>query len=76
METAAEERKRASQSLRQLEEAAVLLGDASKEQDPEKVSPGFPGRIAGILNSLTAISTRDDAERLLAIGKQHAVTQC
>lgn len=76
METAGEERDRASQSLRHLEEAAVLLGDASKEQAPDKVSPGFPERVAAILNSLTTISSREDAERLLAIGKLHATFRC
>lgn len=69
METVGEERVRASQSLRQLEEAAVLLEDASKAQNPDKISSGFPERVTGILNSLTAVSSREDAERLLATGK-------
>lgn len=69
METVGDERVRAAKSLRELEEAAQLLEDASKLQAPEKVSPGFPSRISGVLNELTTISSRDDAERLLALGK-------
>lgn len=68
METAGEERVRAAQSLRQLEEVAILLEDASKTQNPSKISPGFPERVSSILNELTAVSSRDDAERLLAAG--------
>lgn len=68
METAGEEQARATQSLHQLEEAALLLEEASKSQNPEKISSGFPKRVSGILNSLTAISSREDAERLLATG--------
>lgn len=68
METAGEERVRAAQNLRQLEEVAVLLEDASKTQSPSKISPAFPERVSSILNGLTAVSSRDDAERLLAAG--------
>lgn len=68
METAGEERVRASNSLKQLEDAALLLENASKQGSKEKVSPGFPQRVSGILNALTAISSREDAERLLSTG--------
>lgn len=68
METAGEERVKATNSLRQLEEAAVLLEEASKAETTDNVSSGFPSRLSGILNSLTAITSREDAERLLAIG--------
>lgn len=68
METVGEERLRASQSLKQLEEAALLLEEASKALKIDSISPGFPKRVSGILNSLTAISSREDAERLLSTG--------
>lgn len=68
METVGEERARAAESLRQLEEAALLLEQASKSQNTDNISPGFPKRVSAILNALTAISSREDAERLLATG--------
>lgn len=75
METVGEERLRAAQSLKQLEEAALLLAEASKSLKTEKISPGFPKRVSAILNSLTAISSREDAERLLATGMKWASLQ-
>lgn len=68
METAGEERVRATNSLKQLEDAALVLEKAAKENSAQKISPEFPQRISGILNSLTALSSRADAERLLAAG--------
>lgn len=68
METAGEERVRVSNNLRQLEDAAVLLEDAAKQQSADKISPGFPSRLIAILNESTALNSREDAERLLATG--------
>lgn len=69
METAGEERVRAARNLSQLEEAALLLEQAATARDASKISPGFPARLSAVLNGLTAVSSRDDAERLLATGK-------
>ncbi len=68
METAGEERVRASNSLKQLEDSSLLLENAAKEGSAHSVSRAFPQRISGILNALTALSSRADAERLLASG--------
>ena len=68
METIGEEHARASESLRKMEEAALLLEEAAKSHDPMHISQGFPERVSAILNSLTALSSREDAERLLATG--------
>lgn len=68
METAGEERVRATNSLKQLEDASLVLENAAKENSAQKISPEFPQRISGILNSLTALSSRPDAEGLLATG--------
>ena len=71
METAGEERIRAVNSLQELEEAALLLREAAESPNSESISVGFPARISGILNELTALSSREDGERLLAIGKSN-----
>jgi tetratricopeptide (TPR) repeat protein len=68
METAGEERVRASRSLRQLEDAAVLLEEAASADPPTPVSPDFPKNVSAILHELTTLSSREDAERLLATG--------
>lgn len=68
METAGEERVRAARNLCQLEEAALLLEEAATARDASKISPGFPARLSAVLNGLTAVSSRDDAERLLSAG--------
>lgn len=57
-----------SKSLRQLEDAALLLDEASKARDPKKLSVQFPNRLNALVNSLTALVSRDDAERLLSVG--------
>lgn len=72
METAGEERIRAVNSLQELEEAALLLRKAAESPNSESISVGFPARISGILNELTALSSREDGERLLAIGKSNS----
>ena len=76
METAGEERVRAAKSLKHLEDASLLLENACKNKEPQSVSPGFPQRISGILNTLTAISSRDDAERMLAAGSLLSLIHC
>lgn len=68
METETEERVRGKEALRQLEEASVLLEHAAKSQDEAKISSGFPQRISQFLNNLTSLTSRDDAEKLLATG--------
>lgn len=69
METVGEERVRVATSLRHLEEAALLLEQAARPEAPEKISPGFPTRVADLVHQLTSISSREDAERLLATGQ-------
>lgn len=71
METVGNERLRASQCLKQVEESALLLENLLKSEDVKKISPGFPRRLSTILNALTSITSRDDGERLLASGKLH-----
>jgi Meiosis protein SPO22/ZIP4 like len=68
METAGEERVRAQRSLRQLEDAAILLDQCANKDPPTPVSPDFPKNVSSILHELTTLSSRDDAERLLATG--------
>lgn len=68
METAGEERVRAGLSLSRLEAAAGELATASQADPAVPPAPGFAREIADILNSLTTISSREDAERLLAAG--------
>jgi tetratricopeptide (TPR) repeat protein len=68
METAGEERVRAGISLRKLEDSAQLLASETQADPPRPPAPAFPRDIADILNSLTTISSREDAERLLAAG--------
>lgn len=68
METAGEERVRAGRSLRKLEDIAVLLDEGARANPPTNISPDFPKSISEILNELTTLSSREDAERLLAAG--------
>ncbi|PXF46356.1 hypothetical protein BWQ96_03855 [Gracilariopsis chorda] len=68
METVGDERLRASNSLKQLEEAALMLEDLSKSNESKLLSAGFPSRLSVILNSINSIPSRDDAERLLSAG--------
>jgi tetratricopeptide (TPR) repeat protein len=68
METAGEERVRAVQTLCRLEDAGVLLKEASTSVPVTELSPDFPKEVSAILNELTTLSSRDDAERLLATG--------
>lgn len=68
MEEDGEEQINARQSIRQLEDAAQLLSDASKSLDPEKISFGFADRLSDILAGVTVIDSSEDAERLLALG--------
>lgn len=69
METAGEERVRAGESLAELEAAAERLAAAAQATPPEPPAAEFPRDVAEILNTgLTTISSREDAERLLAAG--------
>ncbi|CAN8065969.1 unnamed protein product [Agarophyton chilense] len=68
METVGDERIRATKSLKQIEEAALMLENLSKSGEKKSLSSGLPNRLSSILNSINSISSRDDAERLLAAG--------
>lgn len=68
METAGEERVRAGRSLRKLEDMSVLFEQGARATPPTEVSPDFPKHVSEILNDLTTLSSREDAERLLAAG--------
>ncbi|KAI0564707.1 Meiosis specific protein Spo22/ZIP4/TEX11 [Gracilaria domingensis] len=68
METVGDERIRAAKSLRKIEEVALMLEELSKSSGEKSLSSGFPNRMSSILNSISSISSRDEAERLLAAG--------
>lgn len=68
METAGEERVRAGRSLRALEDAAAALAEMAGADRPAAPDPAFPRDIAAALAAVTAVSSREDAERLLACG--------
>jgi tetratricopeptide (TPR) repeat protein len=68
METAGEERVRTVQNLCRLEDAGILLKQASTCDPVTKISTDFPKEVSAILNELTTLSSRDDAERLLETG--------
>lgn len=58
----------AEQTLQQLEDAARLFEEASKAKDISRISPAFPGRLSSLCNALTEFDSREQAERLLALG--------
>lgn len=68
METVGDERLRARNTLKKLEEAALLLEELSKSNESKSLSSGFPNRLSGILSSIGSVPSRDDAERLLSAG--------
>lgn len=69
METAGEQRVRAGESLAELEAASERLASAAQTNPPQLPSADLPRDVAEILNTgLTTISSREDAERLLAAG--------
>lgn len=66
----------AEQTLQQLEDAARLFGEASKAKDIGRVSPAFPTRLSSLCNALTDFDSREQAERLLALGKSPRPSFC
>lgn len=59
----------ANDVLQQLEDEIIIVEDASKSKHSSPLSASFPDRLSALLNSLQTILSRDDAERLLSIGK-------
>lgn len=60
---------RAGESLAELEAASERLASAAQANPPQLPPAEFPRDVAEILNTgLTTISSREDAERLLAAG--------
>ena len=68
METEGEERVRAKESLKQLEDAAFILDKDARSDECKQLSNDVPQKLSAILHNMTSISSRDDAERLLAAG--------